>query len=88
MESFITRQRFLYSSCDEADGGRLAFNADVVQNGEDVLISGFGKFSVKKRRQCMGRNPQTGKRVTLLPRKVVTFKGSNLLRAAINGEVD
>jgi nucleoid DNA-binding protein len=88
MESFITRQRFLYSSCDEADSGRLAFNADVVKNDEDVLISGFGKFSVKEKHQRNGRNPQTGKAMTLPPRKVVTFKCSKVLRAAMNGKSD
>ena len=59
-----------------------------LQNGEDVLISGFGKFSVKEKCQRNGRNPQTGEAVILPPRKVVTFKCSNVLRAGMNGEVD
>jgi integration host factor subunit alpha len=59
-----------------------------LQNGEDVLISGFGKFSVKERRQSIGRNPQTGKPMTLPARKVVTFKCSDVLRAAMNGGRD
>jgi len=59
-----------------------------LQNGEDVLISGFGKFSVKEKQGRAGRNPQTGKPMTLLPRKVVTFKCSVVLRAAMNGEGD
>ena len=57
-----------------------------LQNGEDVLISGFGKFSVKEKYERNGRNPQTGKAMTLPPRKVVTFKCSGVLRAAMNGE--
>ena len=57
-----------------------------LQNGEDVIISGFGKLSVKEKHQRIGRNPQTGDSVTLPQRKVVTFKCSNVLRAAINGE--
>ncbi|MGO9091477.1 MAG: integration host factor subunit alpha [bacterium] len=56
-----------------------------LQNGEDVLTSGFGRLSVKERHQRRGRNLQTGKRITLLPRKVVTFKCSAVLRAAMNG---
>jgi integration host factor subunit alpha len=56
-----------------------------LQNGEDVLISGFGKFSVKEKQARIGRNPQTGEPTVLPPRKVVTFKCSNVLRAAMNG---
>jgi len=59
-----------------------------LQNGEDVLISGFGKLSVKERHQRIGRDPQSGKPITLPSRKVVTFKCSNVLRAAMNGECD
>ena len=57
-----------------------------LQNGEDVLISGFGKFSVKERHQRIARNLITGEPVTLPPRKVVTFKYSRVLRAGMNGE--
>ena len=59
-----------------------------LQNGEDILISGFGKFSVKEKRARRGRNPQTGEPITLPPRKVVTYKCSGLLRAAMNGDGD
>jgi integration host factor subunit alpha len=57
-----------------------------LEDGEDVLISGFGKFSVKKKHQRMGRNPQTGEAVTLPPRRVVTFKYSSVLKEKINRE--
>jgi integration host factor subunit alpha len=57
-----------------------------LQNGEDVLIIGFGKFSVKEKHQRVGRNPQTGEPTMLPPRKVVTFKCSDVPRAAMNGE--
>jgi len=59
-----------------------------LQNGEEVLISGFGKFSVEEKQTRIGRNPQTGEPITLPPRKVVTFKWSNILRTAMNGESD
>ena len=55
-------------------------------NGEDVLISGFGKFCVKERRERRGRNPATGGDLMLKPRKVVTFKCSGILRDRINNE--
>jgi len=59
-----------------------------LENGEDVLISGFGKFSVREKHQRTGRNPHTRESMTLPPRKVVTFKCSAVLRAAMNGESD
>ena len=52
--------------------------------GEDVLISGFGKFCVKKKRERRGRNPATGEDMMLAPRRVVTFKCSARLRKKIN----
>jgi integration host factor subunit alpha len=48
--------------------------------GEDVLISGFGKFCVKDKRERVGRNPATGEEMILAPRRVVTFKCSGKLR--------
>jgi len=53
-------------------------------SGEDVLISGFGKFCVKKKRERRGRNPATGEKMMLAPRRVVTFKCSGNLRRKIN----
>ena len=58
--------------------GRLA-------SGEDVLVSGFGKFCVKEKKERKGRNPATGDAMMLEPRKVVTFKCSGKLRDRING---
>jgi integration host factor subunit alpha len=56
-----------------------------LENGEDVLISGFGKFCVKNKKERMGRNPQTGDDMVLKPRRVVTFRCSGVLRDKING---
>ncbi len=53
-------------------------------NGEDVLVSGFGKFCVKEKRSRRGRNPATGQDLMLRERKVVTFKCSGKLRDKIN----
>ncbi len=52
---------------------------------EDVLISGFGKFCVKHKKQRRGRNPATGADLILNERKVVTFKCSGKLRDKIDG---
>jgi len=55
-----------------------------VESGDDVLISGFGKFCVKNKKERRGRNPATGEDMMLSPRRVVTFKCSKRLRDKIN----
>jgi integration host factor subunit alpha len=62
----------------------LEIMKSTLASGEDLLISGFGKFSVKDKRERRGRNPATGDDLTLRPRKVVTFKCSGRLRDHIN----
>ena len=56
-----------------------------LENGEDVLISGFGKFCVREKKERRGRNPATGESLMLAPRKVVTFNCSGKLRDKVNG---
>jgi len=55
-----------------------------LESGDDVLISGFGKFLVKQKAKRKGRNPATGEDMMLVPRKVVTFKCSGILREKLN----
>jgi integration host factor subunit alpha len=55
-----------------------------LENDEDVLVSGFGKFCIKQKERRRGRNPATGEDLLLNPRKVVTFKCSGKLRERIN----
>ncbi len=57
-----------------------------LESGEDVMISGFGKFCVKEKRERKGRNPATGEDMVLAPRRVVTFRCSGKLRDRVNGE--
>lgn len=57
-----------------------------LESGEDVLISGFGKFCVKEKNERRGRNPSTGEDMLLEPRKVVTFRCSRQLRHKLNGK--
>ena len=54
-------------------------------SGEDVLVSGFGKFCVNEKKERKGRNPATGEDMMLEARKIVTFKCSGKLRDRING---
>ncbi len=53
-------------------------------DGDDVLVSGFGKFCIREKRSRRGRNPATGNDLMLRERKVVTFKCSGKLREKIN----
>lgn len=55
-----------------------------LESGEDLLISGFGKFEVKDKSQRKGRNPATGNDLILGARRVVTFKCSGVLRENLN----
>jgi integration host factor subunit alpha len=64
----------------------LEVTKKTLEEGEDILISGFGKFCVKDKDARRGRNPQTGDDMTLESRKVVTFKSSRALKDKINGK--
>jgi len=55
-----------------------------LESGEDVLISNFGKFCVRDKRERRGRNPATGDDMMLQPRRVVTFNCSGKLRERVN----
>ena len=55
-----------------------------IGNGEDIMISGFGKFCVNEKKARKGRNPATNQEMTLPARRVVTFKCSGKLRNLIN----
>ncbi len=57
-----------------------------LENGEDVLISGFGKFCVKEKRRRRGRNPQTEQDLMLGERRVVVFRCAGRLRDRVNRE--
>ena len=55
------------------------------ERGETVKLSSFGSFVVRSKSQRIGRNPKTGVEVPILPRRVMVFKPSNVLKARING---
>ena len=55
-----------------------------LERGEKIKISGFGNFVVRQKKERTGRNPQTGEEIMLAPRKVLTFKPSQVLKNAIN----
>lgn len=59
--------------------------SDALSRGETVKISSFGSFSVRQKGQRIGRNPKTGEEVPILPRKVLVFRPSQVLKNRING---
>jgi integration host factor subunit alpha len=63
----------------------LRISKDSLIGGSNLLLSGFGKFSVKDKGSRRGRNPQTGAELILDSRRVVTFRPSGILRDKING---
>ena len=58
--------------------------SDTLTKGEPVKISSFGSFSVRQKGQRIGRNPKTGQEVPILPRRVLVFRASNVLKSRIN----
>jgi len=58
--------------------------AEALGRGETVKISSFGSFSVRSKGQRIGRNPKTGEEVPILPRRVLVFRPSQLLKKQIN----
>jgi len=68
----------------EAVEAILRLAKETLISGDDLLLSGFGKFNVKDKRERKGRNPQTGNELMLAPRRVVTFNPSGILREKVN----
>jgi integration host factor subunit alpha len=56
-----------------------------LENGEDVLITGFGKFCVKEKKERRGRNPATDEDLMLERRRIVTYRCSSVMRKRLNG---
>ena len=90
----VTKDHIINSMCRQLDVPKkraaelletlLELMAKTLEKGEDVLISGFGKFCVKSKSARKGRNPATGEDLTLGSRRVVTFKCSPILRSKVN----
>lgn len=62
----------------------LNYMTDALSRGETVKISSFGSFSVRQKGQRIGRNPKTGQEVPILPRRVLVFRPSQVLKSRIN----
>ncbi len=62
----------------------LKLVSDALVRGETVKVSSFGSFSVRQKGQRIGRNPKTGEEVPILPRRVLVFRASQVLKNQIN----
>ena len=60
--------------------------ADTLIKGDNVKISSFGSFSIRQKGERVGRNPKTGVEVPILPRRVLVFRASHVLKDRINGK--
>jgi integration host factor subunit alpha len=75
-----------FSKKEAADIVELVFETvkETLGRGEKIKISGFGNFVLRDKRQRRGRNPQTGKPLTITERRVLTFKASQILKSILN----
>jgi len=77
-----------FSKKESADIVEMIFDTikETLEKGEKIKISGFGNFVVRAKRPRMGRNPQTGQEIEISARRVLTFRPSQVLKAALNKE--
>ncbi len=75
-----------FSKKESADIVEMVFDImkDTLEHGEKIKIAGFGNFVVKDKATRRGRNPQTGDEIEISSRRILTFKPSQVLKAAIN----
>src|SRR5690349_20436607 len=94
-DSSVTKADIIDRVCEVVGGFSKKEAADLVEkifdvmkstleSGEKIKISGFGNFLVREKQPRPGRNPQTGTEITIDARKVLTFKPSPVLKAALN----
>lgn len=77
-----------FSKKESADIVDLVFEMmkETLSKGEKIKVSGFGNFVLRDKRQRPGRNPQTGAPISISERRVLTFKASQILKAALNAK--
>ena len=77
-----------FSKKESAEIVELVFDTlkETLERGEKIKLSGFGNFIVRDKKSRVGRNPQTGKEIEISARRVLTFRPSQVLKSALNGE--
>lgn len=81
-------QKIGFSKKEASELVELVFGSlkSTLCKGDKVKISGFGNFVVRKKKERVGRNPQTGDQIKISARRVLTFRPSQVLKAMLNGE--
>lgn len=81
-------QKIGFSKREASELVDLVFGSlkNVLTEGDNVKISGFGNFIVRQKKERVGRNPQTGQQIKISARRVLTFRPSQVLKAVLNGE--
>ncbi|HEY3813728.1 MAG TPA: integration host factor subunit alpha [Caulobacteraceae bacterium] len=72
--------------CSQLVERTLDLIADALEQGQTVKLSGFGVFQVRAKRARMGRNPKTGEPAAIDPRRVISFRASQVMKARVNGD--
>jgi len=86
VERIIEKNNFSPAEAKDVLEDLLEIIKSTLASGEDIMISGFGKFQVNEKKPRKGRNPATGNSMVLDKRRVVTFKIAGKLRDKINGQ--
>ena len=86
VESLYNQTGMSKKECVRAVDSVFEIIKDEMNQGNDIMISGFGKWAVKSKKDRKGRNPQTGEAIIIEARKVVTFKASSVLRNTLTSE--
>ncbi|RLB67742.1 MAG: integration host factor subunit alpha [Deltaproteobacteria bacterium] len=75
-----------FSKRESADIVETTFDIikETLEKGENIKLSGFGSFNIRDKKARRGRNPQTGEEITITPRRILTFKSSNVFRYQLN----
>ena len=84
MEKLIDQYDWSRSEAAETIEALLEIIKETLASGEEIMLSGFGKFQVNEKSQRKGRNPATGKEMMIGKKRVVTFKCAGKLRDEIN----
>src|SRR5690606_7057825 len=77
-----------FSKKESAEIVEMVFDLmkSTLEDGDKIKIAGFGNFVVKDKATRRGRNPQTGDEIEISSRRILTFKPSQVLKSAINGD--